>query len=151
MAAEERQRSGPPGTLGARFDAAALSDALASLEGEAHCFFRNYMFIWQRTPDEIFVADDDALSRTLLERLSSALDEVTAIDNGRSAAEHLCCHDGPRLALLDWVMPELDGHADFRGVRRKLNSPMFTCSCSRPKSRSRTLWRGWLRERATIW
>ena len=41
----------------------------------------------------ILVADDDALSRTLLERtLERAGYEVTAVDNGRLAAEHLCCH-----------------------------------------------------------
>ena len=72
----------------------------------------------------ILVADDDALSRTLLERtLERAGYEVTAVDNGRLAAEHLCCHDGPRLALLDWVMPELDGPAVCREVRRKREQP----------------------------
>src|SRR2546423_5314189 len=30
-------------------------------------------------------------------------------ENGRQAADQLCPADGPRLALLDWVMPELDG------------------------------------------
>jgi two-component system, cell cycle response regulator len=72
----------------------------------------------------ILVADDDALSRTLLERtLERAGYEVTAVDNGRLAAEHLCCHDGPRLALLDWVMPELDGPAVCREVRQKREQP----------------------------
>ena len=58
----------------------------------------------------ILIADDDALSLRLLERtLEREGYEVTAVQNGRLAAEHLCRHDGPRLALLDWVMPELDG------------------------------------------
>ncbi len=72
----------------------------------------------------ILIADDDALSRTLLERtLQRAGYEVTAVDNGRSAAEHLCSQDGPRLALLDWVMPELDGPAVCRQVRQKREQP----------------------------
>jgi two-component system cell cycle response regulator len=72
----------------------------------------------------ILIADDDALSRTLLERtLEREGYEVTAVDNGRSAMEHLCCQDGPRLALLDWVMPELDGPAVCREVRKKREQP----------------------------
>ena len=35
------------------------------------------------------------------------------------AAEQLCKQDGPRLALLDWEMPELDGPAVCREVRKK--------------------------------
>ena len=68
----------------------------------------------------ILIADDDALSLRLLERtLERDGYEVTAVQNGRLAAEHLCRHDGPRLALLDWVMPELDGPAVCREVRQK--------------------------------
>src|ERR1700730_8760754 len=68
----------------------------------------------------ILIADDDVLSLRLLERtLERDGYEVTAVQNGRLAAEHLCRHDGPRLALLDWVMPELDGPAVCRQVRQK--------------------------------
>ena len=68
----------------------------------------------------ILIADDDALSLRLLERsLERDGYEVTSVQNGRLAAEHLCRHDGPRLALLDWVMPELDGPAVCREVRQK--------------------------------
>jgi two-component system, cell cycle response regulator len=68
----------------------------------------------------ILIADDDALSLRLLERtLEREGYEVTAVQNGRRAAEHLCRQDGPRLALLDWVMPELDGPAVCREVRQK--------------------------------
>jgi diguanylate cyclase (GGDEF)-like protein len=72
----------------------------------------------------ILVADDDALSRTLLQRtLERAGYEVTAVDNGKLAVEHLCSHDGPRLALLDWVMPEIDGPAVCREVRQRREQP----------------------------
>jgi DNA-binding response OmpR family regulator len=45
--------------------------------------------------------------------------EVTAVQNGRLATGHLCRQDGPRLALLDWVMPEHDGPGVCREVRQK--------------------------------
>src|SRR6202162_1268069 len=40
-----------------------------------------------------------------------------AVENGRLAVEQLNRPDGPRLALLDWVMPELDGPGVCRAVR----------------------------------
>jgi two-component system cell cycle response regulator len=68
----------------------------------------------------ILIADDDVLSLRLLQRtLERDGYEVTAVQNGRLAAEHLCRHNGPRLALLDWVMPELDGPTVCREVRQK--------------------------------
>ena len=69
---------------------------------------------------KILIADDDALSRRLLEKtLERAGYEVIAVENGRLAAGEMCRPDGPRLALLDWVMPELDGPAVCREVRRQ--------------------------------
>jgi diguanylate cyclase (GGDEF)-like protein len=69
---------------------------------------------------KILIADDDALSRRLLEKtLQRAGYEVTAAENGLMAAQHLCTSDGARLALLDWEMPELSGPEVCREVRRK--------------------------------
>jgi len=69
---------------------------------------------------KILIADDDALSRRLLEKtLENAGYEVTSVENGRQAAEHLVRHDTPRLALLDWMMPELDGTGVCREVRAR--------------------------------
>jgi two-component system cell cycle response regulator len=67
---------------------------------------------------KILIADDEALSRRLLEKtLERAGYEVVAVENGRAAVRQLCQTDGPRLALLDWVMPELDGPGVCREVR----------------------------------
>jgi len=67
---------------------------------------------------KILIADDDAVSRWLLQRtLERAGYEVTAVENGRLALEHLCRADGPRLALLDWLMPGLDGLEVCRELR----------------------------------
>lgn len=68
----------------------------------------------------ILVADDEALSRRLLEKtLERAGYDVVAVENGRQALEHLTGPDAPRLALLDWVMPELDGPSVCRAVRKR--------------------------------
>lgn len=67
---------------------------------------------------KILIADDDAVTRRLMQRiLERAGYEVIAVENGRLAAEQLCQPDGPRLALIDWIMPEMDGLSVCRQVR----------------------------------
>ena len=75
---------------------------------------------------KILIADDEVMSRRLLQStLERAGYEVIAVENGRQAAERICTADGPRLALSDWVMPELDGPGSAaRSVNRRSN-PMF--------------------------
>jgi two-component system cell cycle response regulator len=69
---------------------------------------------------KILIADDDALSRRLLEKtLLRAGYEVTAVANGRQAVAKLAGPDAPRLALLDWMMPEFDGPAVCREIRKR--------------------------------
>ena len=68
----------------------------------------------------ILIADDELMSRRLLEKtMQRAGYEVTAVENGRFAADELCKPEGPKLALLDWVMPELDGPGVCRAVRKR--------------------------------
>ena len=68
----------------------------------------------------ILIADDEPVSLRMLEKtLQRAGYEVTAVRNGRAAVEALCSPEGPRLALLDWMMPELDGPAVCREVRNQ--------------------------------
>jgi diguanylate cyclase (GGDEF)-like protein len=69
---------------------------------------------------KILLAEDDAVSRLLMQRtLESFGFDVVVVQNGRNAAELLCEQDGPRLALIDWMMPELDGLAVCREVRNR--------------------------------
>jgi two-component system cell cycle response regulator len=73
---------------------------------------------------KILIADDDAMSRRLLERtLEREGYEVTEVDNGWSALEQLSQLDGPRLALLDWMMPKLDGPGVCLAIRRQHDRP----------------------------
>jgi DNA-binding response OmpR family regulator len=69
---------------------------------------------------KILVADDDLVSRRMLEKaLLRAGYDVIAVPDGSAALEHLCISEGPRLALLDWDMPELNGPDVCRLVRKK--------------------------------
>jgi len=68
----------------------------------------------------ILVADDEVMSRRLLQKtMERAGYEVIAVENGRQAVNELCRTEGPKLALLDWVMPELDGPGVCREVRKR--------------------------------
>ncbi|HET6932049.1 MAG TPA: diguanylate cyclase [Candidatus Acidoferrum sp.] len=67
----------------------------------------------------ILIAEDDAISRTLLERtLQRAGYTVIPVENGAQAIAELMKQDAPRLALLDWLMPEVDGVEVCREIRR---------------------------------
>jgi two-component system cell cycle response regulator len=69
---------------------------------------------------KILVADDDAVSRHMMQRLLERNGyEVVTAENGREAAEKLTTEDGPRLALIDWMMPELDGPGVCRAIRNR--------------------------------
>ena len=73
---------------------------------------------------KILIADDDAMSRRLLEKtLEREGYEVIAVGNGRLALQQLSLPDGPRLALLDWMMPELDGPGVCLEVRKQHDRP----------------------------
>jgi PleD family two-component response regulator len=45
------------------------------------------------------------------------------VENGRLALECLCSKEGPRLALVDWLMPEVSGLTVCREVRRHSEFP----------------------------
>jgi diguanylate cyclase (GGDEF)-like protein len=59
---------------------------------------------------KVLIAEDDKVSRmTLSACLRGWGYEVAPAENGREAFDLLADPDGPRLALLDWEMPEMDG------------------------------------------
>src|SRR6202051_1615214 len=73
---------------------------------------------------KILIADDEAISRRLLEKtLEREGYEVITVDNGRLALQQLSLPDGPRMALLDWLMPELDGTRGCQEVRKRHEQP----------------------------
>lgn len=73
---------------------------------------------------KILVADDDAVSSRLMERiLQRGGYDVVSVDDGRRALESLLSPDGPRLALLDWMMPGMDGPSVCLEVRSHRERP----------------------------
>ena len=66
----------------------------------------------------ILIAEDDPVSRRLLEvTLTGWGYEVQVTGDGRTAYQALEVPDPPQLALLDWMMPEMDGLEICRRVR----------------------------------
>lgn len=78
----------------------------------------------KRPVPRILIADDDDLTRRLLQKtLEQAGYEVVAVENGRRAIECLSSRGSPRLALLDWLMPESSGLEVCREIRRHSEHP----------------------------
>ncbi len=68
----------------------------------------------------ILIADDDPVSRRLLERTLEGLGhQVVAVSDGSAAIAALLQPDGPPLAILDWMMPGTDGLTVCRTVRQR--------------------------------
>jgi diguanylate cyclase (GGDEF)-like protein len=69
---------------------------------------------------KILLADDDLVSLRMMQHtLERSGYEVVCAKNGREAVELLAEERGPRLALIDWMMPELDGPGVCREVRSR--------------------------------
>jgi PleD family two-component response regulator len=67
---------------------------------------------------KILIAEDDAISSRVLEaRLVKWGYEVVKTSNGRQAFEQLSLKNAPRIAILDWMMPEMDGLEVCRLIR----------------------------------
>jgi len=68
----------------------------------------------------VLMAEDDPVSRRLLAvTLRKWGFDVQAVSDGRQAWEALDTKDAPKLAILDWMMPEVDGVEVCRRVRQR--------------------------------
>jgi DNA-binding response OmpR family regulator len=74
---------------------------------------------------KVLVAEDDPVFQRYLERLLAADFEVVLASNGSDALEGLRQPDGPRLAVLDWMMPEMAGPEVCRQVRQLPDSCFY--------------------------
>lgn len=73
---------------------------------------------------KILVADDDPVSLRMIERMLQHIGyEVVTADNGRQAANILSAAGAPRLSLIDWMMPQLDGPGLCREIRDRSDDP----------------------------
>ncbi len=72
----------------------------------------------------VLLAEDDSVLRRLLESLLGKWGyEVVAAQDGAEAWKLLQAQDAPRLALLDWMMPGMDGVEVCRAARRRVAQP----------------------------
>ena len=72
----------------------------------------------------IVLAEDDAVTRRLVQvQLSQWGHEVIVCENGAHAWKVLNAEDAPRLAILDWMMPEMEGVIICRLIRKRENQP----------------------------
>jgi DNA-binding response OmpR family regulator len=55
---------------------------------------------------KLLIAEDDGFFRKLLEQILASDYELVLAENGEKAWAELQRKDGPRLAILDWVIPE---------------------------------------------
>lgn len=68
---------------------------------------------------KVLIAEDEPVSRRMLEAFLSRWGyEAVVTRNGAQAWDFLAAADAPRLALLDWMMPELNGIDLCRKVRQ---------------------------------
>lgn len=74
---------------------------------------------------KVLVADDDAVMRYLICHFLKGWGyEVVEVSNGADALAKLQGPDAPKLAILDWMMPELDGLEVCRELR--LTNEIYT-------------------------
>jgi diguanylate cyclase (GGDEF)-like protein len=73
---------------------------------------------------KVLIADDDPVSRRLLQATlsDSGYETVIAVD-GAEALRELEQEDSPRLVVLDWIMPHLDGVEVCRAIRKRAREP----------------------------
>src|ERR1017187_8253967 len=73
---------------------------------------------------KVLVADDEAVSRRLLESsLRRWGYDVVVAKDGHEASRILLSPDAPKLAVLDWLMPGIDGTQLCRDLRRNKPEP----------------------------
>ncbi|MGA8492344.1 MAG: diguanylate cyclase [Terriglobales bacterium] len=96
----------PPEQTGALSDSKAILDAKLSSVNTA------------------LIAEDDPIFRRILESWFKKWDyRVTAVENGLTAWEVLQKEDAPQLAILDWMMPGMDGIELCRKIRSRDQGP----------------------------
>ena len=74
----------------------------------------------------ILIAEDEKVTRMRLEKtLSEWGFEVEAVADGQTALDRLCGEDPPRLCIIDWLMPKMEGPDLCRRVREKFPEDYF--------------------------
>ena len=90
---------------------------------------------------KILIAEDELFFRCMLEgALREWGYEVTAVNNGKAAWDVLERPDAPKLAILDWQMPGMDGLEVCRRIRAALTpEPTYVIMLTSREGRDNTL------------
>lgn len=73
---------------------------------------------------KVLIAEDNYISRTILEKkLAKWGYDIISVENGEEALSALQNHEDARIALLDWMMPEMDGVEVCKRIRQQTDSP----------------------------
>ncbi len=77
-------------------------------------------------PMQVLIADDERIPRTLLTRMVQGwgYDAIEA-DSGETAWEILNQPDPPRIAIIDWVMPVMNGVEICNGLQNRADAPLI--------------------------
>jgi CheY-like chemotaxis protein len=74
----------------------------------------------------ILIADDDDTSRTMLAGVLGKYGyEVESVPGGDEAWRRLKVKDAPKLVILDWMMPGMDGLEVLRRIRKREDGETF--------------------------
>jgi CheY-like chemotaxis protein len=78
---------------------------------------------------KILVADDEPTVRRIMQAfLEKNRYEVVTVDGGEQALAALAAEDGPKIAIIDWMMPELNGLevcAKLRQIKLRIQPYLF--------------------------
>jgi len=75
---------------------------------------------------KILVAEDDAMTRLALARnIEKWGYEVVAVEDGKRALDLLGGETAPRIAILDWIMPELEGVEICRQLSQRTGAQLI--------------------------
>jgi diguanylate cyclase (GGDEF)-like protein len=105
----------------------AASRAFQELERQVTLLSRSLEAIWgAKKPWRILIADDDPVSRRLLQAtLTKWGHEPIVCVDGTQALSVLQKGDAPKIAILDWMMPGLDGVQVCREVHKKVQDHAY--------------------------
>jgi len=91
----------------------------------------------------ILIAEDDPVSRRMLESILVKWGyEVTVVVDGLQALRVLDGADAPRLAVLDWMMPEMEGVQVCQRLRERKDPPYVYVLLLSARSQKRDLLQG---------
>lgn len=82
-----------------------------------------------RESRKVLIAQSDPASRRILETCMLGWGyEVVSTSDGESTLEALVREGGPKLAILDWEMPRINGLGVVRHLRKRVSSDAYTYS-----------------------